>query len=73
MRQTFPVCCACAASGHPAAALCDELASLHSMTSSARIKNDSGIVKPSALAVLRFTTSSILVGSSTGISAGFAP
>jgi hypothetical protein len=36
------------------------------------ISNVWGIVRPSALAVFRLTTSSILVGSSTGRSAGFA-
>src|SRR2546425_7156698 len=51
----------------------DELASLHSITSSARSKNDSGIVRPSALAVVRFMTRSNLVGCSTGMSPGFAP
>jgi len=51
----------------------DEGAPLHSITSSARSRNDSGIVKPSALAVVRLTTRSNLVGCSTGMSPGFAP
>src|SRR5262249_34667214 len=34
----------------------DELAALHSITSSARSRNDSGIVRPSVLAVLRLTS-----------------
>ena len=34
----------------------------HSITSSARTRIDGGIVKPSALAVFRFTPSSNLVG-----------
>src|SRR4051812_47923819 len=34
----------------------------HSITSSARRRKDSGMVRPIALAVLRFTTSSNLVG-----------
>src|SRR6516164_8043168 len=51
----------------------DDGAAIHSMTSSARSRNDSGIAKPSALAVVRFTTRSNLVGCSTGMSAGFAP
>jgi hypothetical protein len=51
----------------------DELASLHSITSSARNRNESEIVNPSALAVVRFMTRSNLVGCSTGMSAGFAP
>lgn len=38
----------------------------YSTTSSARSRSDSGIVKRSALAVLRLTTSSNLVGCSTG-------
>src|SRR5262249_44803063 len=48
----------------------DELAPLHSMTSSARSRNDSGIVKPSTLAVVRLRTRSNFVGCSTGRSAG---
>ena len=42
----------------------------HSMTSSARPSNVYGIVRPSALAVLRLMISSNLVGCSTGRSAG---
>ncbi len=45
----------------------------HSITSSARSSSDFGTSTPSALAVLRFTTSSNLVGCSTGRSPGFAP
>src|SRR2546425_5935970 len=45
----------------------------HSITSSARSRNDSGIVRPSALAVVRLMTRSNLVGCSAGMSAGFAP
>src|SRR5262249_37370269 len=51
----------------------DEFAALHSITSSARARNDSGMVSPSALAVVRLTTNSNLVGCSTGMSPGFAP
>src|SRR5205814_5490458 len=51
----------------------DELAPLHSITSSARSRNESGIVIPTALADLRFTTISNLVGCSTGMSAGLPP
>src|SRR5262245_24408615 len=43
------------------------------MTSSARASSDGGMVRPSALAVLRLMTSSNLVGCSTGRSAGLAP
>ena len=43
------------------------------ITSSARASTDGGIVRPSALAVLRLMTSSNLVGCSTGRSAGLAP
>src|SRR6516225_3062319 len=46
---------------------------IHSITSSARKRKDSGIVNPSAFAVLRLTTSSNFVGSSMGRSAGLAP
>ena len=45
----------------------------YSMTSSARSKIDCGTVRPSALAVLRFTTISNLVGNCTGRSPGFSP
>src|SRR5262249_36143171 len=51
----------------------DELAALHSITSSARSRTASGILSPSALAVVRLMTKSNLVGCSTGMSAGFAP
>ena len=51
----------------------DELAAVHSMTSSARARIDGGTVRPSALAVLRLTTSSNVVGCWTGRSAGLAP
>src|SRR5207245_10633384 len=43
------------------------------MISSARTRTDCGIVRPSALAVLRLITSSKFVGCSTGRSAGLAP
>src|SRR5262245_34355590 len=51
----------------------DELPPLHSITSSARASSVAGMSRPSALAVLRFTTSSYLVGACTGRSAGFSP
>src|SRR5262245_55820096 len=51
----------------------DEPAPVHSITSSARSRKDSVIVRPSALAVVRLMTRSNLVGCSTGKSAGFAP
>src|SRR5262249_39258484 len=51
----------------------DELAPLHSITSSARASSVGGTSRPSALAVLRLITSSNLVGCCTGRSAGFAP
>src|SRR3974390_3251737 len=51
----------------------DELASPHSITSSARASNDGGTVRPSALAVFRLMTISYLVGACTGRSAGFSP
>src|SRR5262249_17382470 len=43
------------------------------ITSSARSDSDGGIVRPSALAVLRLMTSSNVVGCSTGRSSGLAP
>src|SRR5262249_21062667 len=51
----------------------DELAPLHSITSSARASRLSGTVRPSSFAVLRLITSSYLVGACTGRSAGFSP
>jgi len=45
----------------------------HSITSSARSRIDCGTARPRALAVLRLTTISNLVGTSTGSSVGFAP
>src|SRR5262249_14287759 len=58
--------------------LCDEHVAAenqaaHSITSSARSRNDSGIVRPSAFAVVRLMTRSNLVGCSTGRADGFAP
>jgi hypothetical protein len=50
-----------------------ELAPPHSITSSARTKNDSGIASPIALAVRRLMISSNIVGCSIGKSPGFAP
>src|SRR5262249_51087800 len=50
-----------------------ELATPHSITSSARASTVVGTSRPSALAVLRLITSSYLVGACTGRSAGFAP
>src|SRR5262249_3499360 len=51
----------------------NELAPPHSITSSARASSEGGTVRPSALAVLRLTASSNVVGCSTGRSAGLAP
>src|SRR5262245_38118319 len=45
----------------------------YSITSSARDRKDSGIVRPSAFAVLRLTTRWILVGNSIASSPGVAP
>jgi hypothetical protein len=45
----------------------------HSMTSSARASSDCGTVSPSDFAVFILITSSNLVGSATGRSAGLAP
>src|SRR5260370_24682921 len=50
-----------------------ERPAFHSMTSSARARIDGGTVRPSALAVLRLTTNSNVVGCWTGRSAGLAP
>src|SRR5262245_47279341 len=51
----------------------DELAALHSITSSASASNLSGISRPSAFAVLTLITSWNLVGSTIGRSPGFSP
>src|SRR5262245_2830926 len=51
----------------------DEVAPLHSITSSARASSVGGMVRPSTLAVVRLMTSSNLDGCSTGISPGFVP
>ena len=51
----------------------DELAPPHSITSSASVSRLSGMVSPSALAVLMLMTKSNLVGWSTGKSLGFSP
>src|SRR5262249_25456939 len=51
----------------------DELAPLHSITSSARPSNGRGIVRPSAFAIFRLTAISIFVACSTGRSAAFSP
>jgi hypothetical protein len=48
-------------------------ARFHSITSSARTKINCGTVRPSALAVLRLTTSSNFVGCWTGRSDGLTP
>src|SRR5262249_35243418 len=51
----------------------DELAPLHSITSSARASSWGGTSRPSAFAGLRLIPSSNFVGCSTGKSAGLAP
>src|SRR5262249_59015550 len=59
--------------GRRAAEERDELAAVHSITSSASASKRSGMVRPSVLAVFRLITNSNLVDCSTGRSAGFAP
>ena len=51
----------------------DEIAPLHSITSSARPSSIGGTVRPIVLAVFRLITSSNLVGCWTGRSPGFSP
>src|SRR5262245_46361775 len=51
----------------------NELAALHSITSSARPSSVMGKVMPSALAALRLRTNSIFTACSTGRSAGLTP
>src|SRR6478609_2422218 len=59
--------------GERAAEQCDELAPLHSITSSARARSVGGTSRPSALAAIVLMTSSNLLACTTGKSAGFAP
>ena len=66
--QTYRCASLSAATGHDR-----KSPGFHSSTSSARTRKVSGIAIPMALAVLRLTTNSNLVGCSTGISAGFVP
>src|SRR5262249_4032561 len=61
-----PRCCRASESGN-------ELAPVHSITSSARASSVGGTSMPRAFAVLRLITSSYLVGACTGRSAGFSP
>src|SRR5262245_58813882 len=51
----------------------DELAALHSITSSARASTVVGTSRPRALAVLRLIAIAYVVGACTGRSAGFSP
>src|SRR5262249_8918591 len=51
----------------------DEVAPLHSITSSPRPSSVGETVRPSVLAVCRLMTSSNLVGACTGSSPGFVP
>src|SRR5262249_47169965 len=51
----------------------DEGATFHSITSSARASTVGGLSRPSALAVLRLSTVSYLVGACTGRSPGLSP
>jgi hypothetical protein len=51
----------------------DELATLHSITSSARPSSGSGTVMPSALVALRLRINSTFVACWTGKSAGLSP
>src|SRR5215470_11630790 len=60
-------------SGCRAAEQRDEVASLHSITSSAVASSVDGTVRPSILAVSALITSSNLLACTTGNSAGFAP
>src|SRR5262249_61197553 len=56
-----------------AAEQCDELAALHSMTSSARAERRGGTSRPSAFAVLRLMTNLNFLDCTTGSSAVFFP
>src|SRR5215831_6266367 len=63
----------CERPGGRAAEQRDELAPLHSITSSAATSRPGGTVRPSAFAVLRLTIVSNLVAACTGRSAGLSP
>src|SRR5262249_6697597 len=56
-----------------AAKKCDELASPHSITSSARASSVGGMSVPIVLAVCKFMTNSNLLACSTGRLPGFSP
>src|SRR5258708_7102180 len=56
-----------------AAATCVTGGGNYSITSSARASNVGGMVRPSAFAVLRLTTSSTLLACTIGKSPGFSP
>ena len=76
MKPIVGASCALAATGHTTANTAqqrDELPAPHSITSSARARHIGGTSMPSAFAALRLMTSSNLVGSRKGKSAGFAP
>ena len=51
----------------------DELATFHSISSSASASSPGGKLRPNALAVLRLITNSNLVDCMTGKPAGFSP
>ena len=55
------------------ATLVYRISELHSITRSARRSTDTGIARPSALAVLRLITNSTVFASSTGRSPAFVP
>src|SRR5262249_32307482 len=59
--------------GRRAAEQRDEVAALHSITSSPRATSVGGTVRPSARAVLRLITNRYLVGYCSGKSAGLSP
>lgn len=68
-------CCAAAncSDGPQSRTKCIATKSSYSIKSSAVASNFSGIVRPSAFAVLRLMTNSYLVGACTGRSGGFSP
>src|SRR5262245_41902334 len=66
-RRQRPHCC------RAAGKQCNELATFHSITSSATASSLSGTVRPSSLAVWALMTSSNLVDCTTGKSTGLVP
>ena len=73
LRRRSPCCRACNRPSRRTPEPRNELPPVHSITSSAIASTLGRIFRPSALAVLRFSTISYFTGNCTGRSPGFAP